>query len=276
MEEFDDIIQKPDASGAVDLSHRAIRLVDEVVWTWTERIVTLDISYNEITALPPALGDLRMLRELDASHNELLRLPKSIGRCLVLTLLNVSHNKLTSLPHEIGECEALTLLDASHNRLEEMPREVGKLSRLRTLMMQENHIELVPSTLRDCRALLALDLTGNALRNLPGPIQKDVASVLWLCDVLKTHEDDMEDMVGLARELEGLALTRDLQKMEMIERMAVLEEENERLKAEFPDKYVAVKRRITHIRAASKAKAKARARARAKAGKTRSSACAVM
>lgn len=34
MEEFDDLLQKPDDSGVLDMSHRAWVTLDDVIWTW--------------------------------------------------------------------------------------------------------------------------------------------------------------------------------------------------------------------------------------------------
>ena len=37
MEEFDDLLQKPDDSGVLDMSHRAWVTLDDVIWTWCVR-----------------------------------------------------------------------------------------------------------------------------------------------------------------------------------------------------------------------------------------------
>lgn len=34
MEEFDDLLQKPDDNGVLDMSHRAWVTLDETIWTW--------------------------------------------------------------------------------------------------------------------------------------------------------------------------------------------------------------------------------------------------
>ena len=56
MEEFDDLIAAPDDSGMLDLSHRAWVTLDDAIWTWGTTLIVLNVSFNNIAALPDGVS----------------------------------------------------------------------------------------------------------------------------------------------------------------------------------------------------------------------------
>ena len=62
MEEFDDLVQQPDDDGVLDYSHRAWVTLDDSVWTWSSRLLILNVSYNNMLEIPPEIGNLILLR----------------------------------------------------------------------------------------------------------------------------------------------------------------------------------------------------------------------
>ena len=62
MEEFDDLLQAPDDSGYLDLSHRAWQTLDNVLWTWGQSLLVLNISYNNVKEISGGIGELSLLR----------------------------------------------------------------------------------------------------------------------------------------------------------------------------------------------------------------------
>ena len=58
MEEFDDLLKEPDESGYLDLSHRAWATLDDVLWTWGQQLIVLNVSFNNIKTI------------LDCSYND--------------------------------------------------------------------------------------------------------------------------------------------------------------------------------------------------------------
>lgn len=63
----------------------------------------LGVFYNNLTSLPPEIGQLRDLKTLGVQCNKLTFLPTEIGQLTNLERLNVLNNRLTSLPTEIGQ-----------------------------------------------------------------------------------------------------------------------------------------------------------------------------
>lgn len=82
-----------------------------------EAVSSLDLSRRGLTTLPPAIGELRHLKELYLEGNELRTLPPEIGRLANLQKLNLENNQLTSLPSQMSALRNLTELQLSGNPL---------------------------------------------------------------------------------------------------------------------------------------------------------------
>jgi GTPase SAR1 family protein len=84
------------------------------------------------------------------SENQLTSLPPEIGQLTALIVLHLYNNQLTSLPPEIGQFTALSELALMDNRLARLPLALGKLPRLSTLYLQGNPgLKLSPTILGD-------------------------------------------------------------------------------------------------------------------------------
>jgi hypothetical protein len=84
--------------------------------TMSDAIIKLDISFNQLTALPAEIGQLLALQKLNVSYNQLTALPAEIGQLVALQKLEVQENQLTTLPVTLEKCIALYILDISYNQ----------------------------------------------------------------------------------------------------------------------------------------------------------------
>ena len=124
----------------------------------------LNLSSNQLTALPPELGqlqnltlDLQQLTSLNWANpepaldlNQLTSLPPELGQLQNLTTLYLPGNQLTSLPPELGQLQSLELLYLDHNQLTSLPPELGQLTNLTTLYLTENPLTgCLPAGWRD-------------------------------------------------------------------------------------------------------------------------------
>lgn len=120
--------------------------------------------------VPPALGELRLLRKLDLSRNFLTGpLHSSLGGLRQLEELLLCHNQLSgTIPATLGEMESLLTLDLSVNQMAgPLPQELGKLHQLRTMSLAGNKLSgVVPGDLGNLSSLLVLELQNNELTRL--------------------------------------------------------------------------------------------------------------
>ncbi|KAJ2854046.1 hypothetical protein GGI22_004635, partial [Coemansia erecta] len=103
------------------------------------KLQLLDVSGNQIAALPEDVGHLSCLRELNASRNALTGLPTTIGALRSLEVLNVAENYITSLDASVSRLGKLRMLNVSNNRLAHLPTCLGLLAQnLRILLVDGN------------------------------------------------------------------------------------------------------------------------------------------
>jgi len=135
-----------------------------------QALTSLDLSDNQLASLPPEIGQLQALTLLNLSDNHLASLPPEIGQLQALTSLTLSGNQLASLPPEIGQLQALTLLNLSGNQLASLPPEIGQLQALTSLYLHNNQLASLPPEIGQPQALTSLYLSGNQLASLPPEI----------------------------------------------------------------------------------------------------------
>ncbi|KAJ2089870.1 hypothetical protein IW138_003164 [Coemansia sp. RSA 986] len=103
------------------------------------KIQLLDISGNQIAALPEDISHLRCLRELNASRNALIGLPITIGSLRSLEVLNIAENYIVSLDASVSRLENLRMLNISDNRITHLPTCLGLLAQnIRILLVDGN------------------------------------------------------------------------------------------------------------------------------------------
>jgi internalin A len=146
---------------------------------WTE----LDLRDQEISELPPEIGQLTNLQKLSigaqkwgevegASRNvrrlldtnSLASVPPEIGRLTNLQSLDLSNNKLIGLPAEIGQLISLQQFNLGSNQLTAIPPEIGQLTSLTSLDLSSNRLMNVPWELGLLTQLQLLNLSNNQLR----------------------------------------------------------------------------------------------------------------
>uniref|UniRef100_H3BYD4 P53-induced death domain protein 1 n=1 Tax=Tetraodon nigroviridis TaxID=99883 RepID=H3BYD4_TETNG len=129
---------------------------------------SLLLCQNQISELPPDIGQLSSLTYLSLVGNKLVTLPPSLGQLTRLHTLDVSLNLLQQLPDEIGSLGSLVRLEISQNKLRQLPESMGSLSSLRELFIYSNDIRVIPPCLNKL-PLLKIDIRGNPLGRPPTP-----------------------------------------------------------------------------------------------------------
>ena len=81
----------------------------------------LQNTQRTATNIPQGLENLHNLKDLDLSSNELAAMPESIYKIKSLRRLNFSQNCLTELQLNIGDMDELVTLNLSRNKLLALP-----------------------------------------------------------------------------------------------------------------------------------------------------------
>lgn len=134
--------------------------------------VKLDLRGCALREMPPEVIALaNTLEVLDLSGNQLQALPDTFAALHKLRVLFCSDNPFTELPAVLGRCAALDTIGFKANRLERVPAQALP-PLLRWLILTDNHIAELPASLGDCERLQKLMLAGNHLRRLPASIAR--------------------------------------------------------------------------------------------------------
>ncbi|MDQ1591242.1 MAG: internalin [Pyrinomonadaceae bacterium] len=153
-----------------------LKVITEVI---KDKRRSLNLNGNQLTELPPEIGQLTTLRDLHLDRNQLTELPPEIGQLTGLTHLSLNGNKLAQLPSEIGQLTGLTDLYVSDNQLAWLPPQIARLTKLRVLDLEENEFKALPSEIMQLSRLEVLNLGLNLLRELPPEIGR-LTNLTWL------------------------------------------------------------------------------------------------
>ena len=132
----------------------------------------IDLSCNNLTAIPETIYKIKSLRRLNFSENSLTELQLNIGDMDELVTLNLSRNKLLALPNSLCKLSRLKTLYVNSNSLTfvGIPAGIGKLSELEIFSASDNRLEMLPEGLCRCGKLRKLILNKNRLYTLPESI----------------------------------------------------------------------------------------------------------
>lgn len=120
----------------------------------------LDLSHNELRALPPELGALRNLEELFLNGNPLKALPAEIEGCLALKVIDLRETHVAQLPPSLGRLPDIIDINLLHTRLDPRLQEAyarGGVLRLLSLLNERD-------TRRDLEEALRTTLTVDVYR----------------------------------------------------------------------------------------------------------------
>lgn len=132
--------------GPTVLSHYSQHVHEPVSCLNLDCFTVIQLSENEIEAVPEELFSLPHLKELDLSSNQLKELPAgppAVDKCYPCTCLKtltIRHNLLRTLPSWLFLLPNLVTVDAYYNKINELPTAVWISSSLRTLNLGRNRL----------------------------------------------------------------------------------------------------------------------------------------
>jgi Leucine-rich repeat (LRR) protein len=212
--------------GLLDLSSNALRTLPELTHDKFTDLQHLNLSRNHVTEADDTqrhqLTSLKSLTSLDLSYNELSALPPELQGSAVntrdlsplaqLTFLDLSHNSIAVLPrHALRGMTHMLTLNLSHNSLTEVTSDsLSYMTSLEYLDLSSNQLSSLPFHLFDDNAKLkVLDLSRNELTSLPVKILYGLKELqeLYLQDNLL--HDLAETVLGSATSVRKLDLSHN-------------------------------------------------------------------
>lgn len=158
----------------------------------------------QLLQILPALLDVlsTTLVVLDISNNDLTAIPTGIRHCTALEELNVSGNPLRQLPSVIGDCVNLRMLIADNCMLQSLPAEMAQLNSLHTICIRSNRLVVIPSWLCLLTHLESLRVDNNPFASQWAPI---VAPILasTLSQQTPTHSRSASQQSSSLRSMIG-------------------------------------------------------------------------
>ncbi|MVN75954.1 protein kinase [Hymenobacter sp. HMF4947] len=136
------------------------------IFDLADSLEILNLSGNQLAALPPDLPRLHKLRILFCSDNRFTELPAVLGQCPQLSMVGFKANQIRTLP-PAALPPALRWLILTDNQLESLPPEIGRCHYLQKLMLAGNQLQTLPETLANCQRLELLRIAANQLAELP-------------------------------------------------------------------------------------------------------------
>ncbi|MFC0519049.1 leucine-rich repeat-containing protein kinase family protein [Mucilaginibacter angelicae] len=126
----------------------------------------LDLSFNNLSALPADFGRLQKLKTFFCSENQFTVLPEVLADCPLLDIAGFKSNQVETVPP--GSINSnLRWLILTNNRVTGLPAETGNCSRMQKLMLAGNRLTELPASLSNCRNLELLRISANQLNEFP-------------------------------------------------------------------------------------------------------------
>jgi len=147
------------------------------IYTLADTLEVLNLSGNQLNALPDDLPRLHRLKVIFCSDNAFTTLPAVLGRCAQLEMVGFKANRIADVPAESLPAQ-LRWLILTDNAITQLPATLGWRPRLQKLMLAGNRLRELPDLSR-CTQLELLRLAANRFETLPAWLL-DLPRLSWL------------------------------------------------------------------------------------------------
>ncbi|GLC42496.1 hypothetical protein PLESTF_000760700 [Pleodorina starrii] len=168
-----------------------------------QHLGVLNLSFNRLSRLPPALGAAPVLQQMYLANNALTDLPRTFA-CLPMVDLFLSENAFERVPVAVLGMSQLAKLSMACCKLREVPDALGSVATLKFLDLSFNQLRGLPDGLSRLTALNALNISFNPLSGFP-PVLTNITGLLEL-NLDHTGVSTVPEGLGELRRLEGLQL----------------------------------------------------------------------
>lgn len=136
------------------------------LYLFCQSLEILDLSDNQLTALPADLWRFRRLTRLFLTNNHFDHIPAVLAQCPALIMLSFKGNQLTEFAAGVLP-ENLQWLILTDNQLSALPEDFGRYQQLKKLALAGNQLRALPDSMQQCRQLGLLRLALNRFEQFP-------------------------------------------------------------------------------------------------------------
>lgn len=148
------------------------------IFELADSLEILDLSGNQLNALPDDLPRLHKLRVIFCSNNAFTELPEVLGQCKQLSMVGFKSNRISQMPPQALP-PLLRWLILTDNAIIKLPAEIGQCTQMQKLMLAGNQLRSLPPELAHCTRLELLRISANQLTELP-PWLLHMPRLTWL------------------------------------------------------------------------------------------------
>jgi hypothetical protein len=136
------------------------------IFELADSLEVLNLSGNELSALPDDLSRLSKLRVIFCSDNRFTQLPEVLSSCVQLEMVGFKANRIREVA-AAAISPGLRWLILTDNQISELPDSIGSCARLQKLMLAGNQLADLPEAMRGCVGLELLRISANQFQALP-------------------------------------------------------------------------------------------------------------
>ena len=148
------------------------------IFDLADSLEILDLSGNQLSALPDDLPRLHKLRVIFCSDNPFTELPEVLGQCTQLSMVGFKVNRIANVSPKALPPQ-LRWLILTDNMLTTLPAEIGQCTHMQKLMLAGNQLRTLPPELANCTHLELLRISANQLTELPDALLQ-LPRLTWL------------------------------------------------------------------------------------------------
>ena len=126
----------------------------------------LDLSCNQLSALPNDFGKFKKLKIAFFSDNLFTEYPEVLADCPLLEMVGFKANRISSIS-EKAMSSHLRWLILTNNCITQLPKSIGNCTRLQKFPLAGNQLTELPEEMANCRNLELLRISANKIKELP-------------------------------------------------------------------------------------------------------------
>lgn len=136
------------------------------LFSLADSLEMLDLSGNQLSALPSDFGKFKKLKIAFFSDNLFTEYPEVLADCPLLEMVGFKANRISSIS-EKAMSSHLRWLILTNNCITQLPKSIGNCTRLQKFPLAGNQLTELPEEMANCRNLELLRISANNIKELP-------------------------------------------------------------------------------------------------------------